>query len=232
MKFVKSIICSLLLLGTALTAFAQTPAPPAGAPAAETPASPLPNPKIGIVSIAAFSQGVDEMKLRYQKLEAEFATIRNTIESKQASLAAKEKTLNDNAQKMTPLQIRKLSEEIEELKKQLQRDSEDAQTRARKREEEETSPVFEKISQFMQKYAQMHGLTLVIEGGAANSAVVYIDARADVTEDFMREYNKANPVAAGAMPAAATAAPSQPEAAKPAAKTPLPTRTAGRRPGQ
>jgi outer membrane protein len=232
MKFVKSIMCSLLLLGTALTAFAQTPAPPAGAPAAETPAGPLPNPKIGMVSIAAFSQGVDEMKLRYQKLEAEFAPIRNTIESKQASLAAKEKTLNDNAQKMTPLQIRKLSEEIEELKKQLQRDSEDAQTRARKREEEETSPIFEKISQFMQKYAQMRGLALVIEGGAANGAVVYIDARADVTEDFMREYNKANPVAAGAMPAAATAAPPQPEATKPAAKTPLPARTAGRRPGQ
>jgi outer membrane protein len=202
----KTNLLSLLILGLGLVsgAAAQTPTPPASRPA--SPAKPpaatgtVPNAKIAVINFAAFQDGITELKQKYDKLRAEFALKINELESMKTKLDAQEKLLNDpdaNA-KRTPQQTRKLQENYEQLKKEYQRAGEDYQDIVRKREEAETGAIYDKIFKFMETYTQQRGITLVLELNKLRELgfVVYLAVGADITEDFMKEYNKANPSAA------------------------------------
>ena len=79
---------------------------------------------------------------------------------------------------------------------------------ARKREGEETGPVLEKISNFLEKYCERHGISHVFDIGRLQEtgSALYVHPSANITEDFVKEYNKANPTPT----APATAAPKKP----------------------
>jgi len=67
--------------------------------------------------------------------------------------------------------------------------------------------VRDKLYQFLQTYASQRGIVMIINlaGAAQTGTLAYWNPGADVTEDFIAEYNKANPVAGA--PAAAPATP-------------------------
>ena len=173
----------ILLAGLSLNALAQT--------AAKT--------KFGIIEIAAFRTEITELKVKYEKLQTEFATKQRELESLQSSLAAKQKTLQETPN-LTPQQSAKLQADIQELQKEGQRKLEDAQAMAQKREQEETSAIYDKISKFLEQYCTQKGITHVLEAGRLREGalVVYAAPASFITDDFIKEYNKANPVPATA----------------------------------
>jgi outer membrane protein len=61
-----------------------------------------------------------------------------------------------------------------------------------------------KLFQFLQTYSQQRGIVLIINlaGAAQSGTIAYWNPGADITQDFVTEYNKANPV-----PGAAAAPP-------------------------
>lgn len=231
------LLISALLLIAASVSVAQTPTPPAGQSAAPATgaqtAVEVPKMKIGVINIAAFREYVGEMRQRYEKLQAEFGPVSNELNAMQSKIAAQQQVLQEKGPSMTPIQARKLSDDIEELKRQFQRKSEDAQTQARKREEEETGPIFDKINQFMILYAQKRGLTMVLEASGIGQALIYAAPEANITEDFINEYNKAYPVPATAASSAPAPGAAKPAGTTPAKPTPGPAKPAtGRKPGR
>ncbi|MBX3280037.1 MAG: OmpH family outer membrane protein [Acidobacteria bacterium] len=188
----------MAILGTALAAVSvlgQTPA--ATQSAAASPA--VPKSRIAILSFLALREGLDELRQKYEILQAEFAPRANELDSLQSTIETKEKLLNEN-KNLTPLQARKLADEVEGFKKEYQRKLEDSQELARKREAEVTAPVLDKISDFLEKYCERHGITHVFDYGqlVEANAALYAAPNTNITEDFINEYNKANPVAAAA----------------------------------
>jgi outer membrane protein len=180
-------------------ALGQTPTSSAAASAGQAAEGSVPKLKAAIVFIDAFRGDVEELKIKYQKLQAEFDPRGRELQSMQTNLDAKEKVLADAGSKnMTPQQQRKLADEYDVLKREFERKKEDSQTLARKREEEETSAIYDKLNQFLSRYAAQRGITVVIEGSAAqrSGVLVYAAPTLDITADFVREYNKAFPVAA------------------------------------
>jgi len=176
-------------------AMGQTP----GASSAPAGQAGVPKLKAAIVFIDAFRGEIEELKIKYEKLQAEFDPRGRELQSMQTNLDAKEKVLQDAGSKnMTPQQQKRLADEYEALKREFDRKKEDSQTLARKREEQETSAIYDKLNQFLSRYAAQRGITVVIEGSAAqrSGVLVYAAPALDVTADFIREYNKANPVAA------------------------------------
>src|SRR5580765_6603740 len=133
-KFLWIAVFVACLSGAAL---GQTPAS-AAAPAGQAAAGSIPKLRAAIVFIDAFRGDVEELKIKYQKLQAEFDPRGRELQSMQTNLDAKEKVLADAASKnMTPQQQRKLADEYDVLKREFDRKKEDSQTLARKREEEE-----------------------------------------------------------------------------------------------
>ena len=210
-----------IIVGVALAAssvFAQTPAPKsAAAPptaAGAGSATDAQKTKIALLSFLALREAIGELKQRYEKLQGEFGPRANEIDSLQNSIEAKEKVLSEN-KGLTPQGARAMADQVEQLKREYQRKREDSQEMARKRESEETAPVLEKISDFLEKYCQKYGITHVFDVGRLQETGValYAAPGTNITEDFVKEYNKANP-----MPTAATKPPAGPTT--PAAKKP------------
>ena len=192
----------------ALPAIAQTTPPktPATNQAAATTTQAA-KTKIAILSFAALRELIGELKVKYEKLQAEFNPRAIELDALQNTIASKEKVLAEN-QSLTPQQGRKLSDEIEQTKREYQRKLEDSQEMARKRESEETGPILEKVSNFLEKYCERHAISHVFDIGRLQEtgSALYVHPSANITEDFVKEYNKANPTPA----APTTPAPKKP----------------------
>ncbi len=204
------LIAPVLLL-TVIATFAQTPAPRPGqaAPAATAaPAGDIPKPKIALVTVEAFREGINELRVLYVKLEAEFAPRRTELESMKTSVDEKTNVLQTKAPTLTPQQSRKLQDDIEALRKEGTRKLEDYQNDVAKREDAVTGETYKKVNDFLLKYVADKGITIVWNTGKIfeSGVILYIDTKADITDDFVKEYNKANPGSAGAAQNAAPAA--------------------------
>jgi outer membrane protein len=115
----------------------------------------------------------------------------------QNNIKAKEKVLQEN-KTLTPQQAQKLNDEYEQMKRDYNRMLEDAQSLAGRREREETEAIYDKLSKFMDQYCTKLGITHVFDAARLRETglVVYAAAAANITEDFIKEYNKANPAPA------------------------------------
>jgi len=178
----------VLLVVFAASASAQTGA---GAPASKM--------KIAVVDVLAFRESVTELKVKYEKLSAEFQPKYRELDAIQNNIKAKEQVLQQN-KNLTPQQGAKLNEEYEQIKKDYNRMLEDSQTLAGRREREETEAIYDKLSKFMDKYCSTHGITHVFDAGRLRETglVVYAAAAANITDDFIKEYNKAHPAQSAA----------------------------------
>lgn len=182
----KLLLTLALMLAACVSAMAQTTAD-------------VPKAKIAVVDVVAFRESIGELKIKYDKLQAEFAPKYRELEAMQSKLASQEKVLREN-QSLTPQQAAKLNDEFQQGKKEYDRLVEDSQAMAQRREEEETGPIKEKLSKFLEQYCAKNNITFVFDGRALQETgiVVYAAASANITEDFIKEYNKAYPAPAGA----------------------------------
>lgn len=191
-------VCSIM----ALAAFSQTPTP--ARPAAGGTASPAAAPagggtgaegKVAYINTAQFRVGINELKVRLDALNAEF-------EPKKKEIQALEEEVNNLKNKIqnqgstVSVQVRnQWVEDATEKEKTLKRRAEDYDALGQKRLADVSQPVYEKVSKFLEQYCGQRGIVLVLEGGAAQQAgvLIYASPLTDVTDDFMKEYNKVNP---------------------------------------
>jgi outer membrane protein len=157
----------------------------------------------------AFRQGINELKARLDALNTEFEPKRKALETKQANLENLKNKIQTQGNTVSAAVRNQWVEEATNEEKLLKRMDEDYQAEGQKRLGEVQGPVFDKVGKLLESYCQQRGIVLVMEAGAAQQAgvLIFASAATDITEDFMKEYNKANP--GGAAPAA-TAAPKKP----------------------
>ena len=209
----KKLVTALTItIACALTAFAQTPTPPAR-PAATTPAptsgaAAAPGGtgaegKLAYLNTAAFRQGVLELKARLDTLNSEFEPKLKEVKALEEEINKIKNQIQTQGATVSAQVRQQWAEQGAELEKKYKRTGEDYEAQGQRRLGEVSGPVYEKISTFLSGYCQQRGIVMVIEGGAAQQAGVLLFASpaTDITEDFIKEYNKANPSAAGAAPA-------------------------------
>jgi Skp family chaperone for outer membrane proteins len=172
----------------------------AGGPATKA-GGPIPKMKIALIDYQIFKERVGELKVKYDKLITEFQGRSQQLQAMQTKLEAQNKTLQEG-KNLTPQQAQKLAEDIEEQKKLYNRTLEDSQTLARKREVEETDAIYEKVNKFLNEYCVKNGITMLLDFGRLRDTRlgVYAADAANITEDFIKEYNKANPTTAASAP--------------------------------
>lgn len=162
----------------------------------------IPDGKIVVINTAAFPSGIGELKVKYEQLEAQFKDRFQKLQGVDAQLKSMENDIRTKGQAMTADKLQELQVSYDDLKKRGQRDYEDLTAEYNRTREVATRPVRDKLYQFLQTYSAQRGITLVIDlAQAAQSGVLaYWNPGADVTEDFVAEYNKANPVAGASAP--------------------------------
>ena len=127
-------------------------------------------------------------------------------------MQAEEEALNNLKNKINTqgatvsVQVRsQWADEAVDKEKSLTRKKEDYSQVMQRRLAEVTQPVYDKVGKFLETYCQQRGIVMVLEGGAAQQAGILLFAAqaTDITDDFIKEYNKANPASGGSAPAAA-----------------------------
>lgn len=191
-------LAAFVLTATAVVASAQQ-ATQAGVGAA------IPDGKIVVINTTVFPGQISELKQKYEQVNNQY----KDRFSKLQALAEQMKTLENEIRVQGPtLAADKLQEKQEayaNLKRRGEREQEDLNSEVEKALDASTRPVRDKLYQFLQSYASQRGIVMIINlaGAAQSQALAYWSPGSDITEDFIKEYNKANPVAGAPAPSPA-----------------------------
>lgn len=189
----------------------------AATPASDAPApNPTTGPRIAIVNIQDAIMATNEGK-------RDFDSVQKRFEPKQAEL----KTLSDEVENMKKqLQANgdKLNEEarntqvrtLETKQKSFQRSLEDAQNEFQQANQEIVNRIGQKMMAVLEKYAKTNGYAVVLDASNPQTSVLCCQS-ADITKELVEAYNTESPVTAPAAPA------TKPAATRPAGPGTAPT---------
>ncbi|MEK6289327.1 MAG: OmpH family outer membrane protein [Acidobacteriota bacterium] len=171
----------------------------------------LPDGKIAVVNTQAFPGGIGELKQKYDQVDKQFQPRYQQLQTVENQLKQMESDIQTKCPQLTADKCQELQNNYAELKRKGQRDYEDLKAEYEKAVETATKPVRDKLYQFLNNYATQRQIILVINlaGAAQSGTLAYWNPGADITEDFIAEYNKVNPVP-GAAPATQPAKPAKP----------------------
>jgi outer membrane protein len=202
---------SALIVALAMSASAQRPAgspaaQPTPTPGAQAPATPatvaLPMSKMAVIYTDMFldqKTGIAKFNSVITKLNAEFVGLKNEIQGMQTRAQTLEDEIGklQNAPAGTPIDQRSLQakiDQLEQLKKDLQRKSEDAQASYTRRRQELFGPLQDEIGKALEAFAKARGINVIID--AAQVPLLYAADSIDITRAFITDFNSKNPVTA------------------------------------
>ena len=182
---------------------------PAGAPAAQptpTAAPPatvaLPTSKMAVINSDYFldqKAGIAKFNSAVNKLNAEFQKIKDEIVQMQTRASTLESEINklQSAPEGTPIDQKSLQakiDQLEQLKKDIQRKGEDAQAAYNRRRTEIFTPLQDEIGKALEAFAKARGINVIID--AAQVPLLFADEKIDITRAFIADFNSKNPVTA------------------------------------
>jgi Skp family chaperone for outer membrane proteins len=172
----------------------------------------LPDGKVAVINTQAFPGQIGELKVKYEQVNGQFKDRFQRLQTLAEQLKGMENDLRTKQNVLTADKYQELQASYTETKRRGEREQEDLNSDAEKALDVATKPIRDKLSQFLSIYATQRNIVLVINlaGAAQTGSLAYWNPGADITEDFVAEYNKANPVPGGA----------QPQPARPAVKPP------------
>jgi len=179
-------------------------AQPAQTPAATAPAAAvqLPTSKMAVIYTDMFldsKTGIAKFSSLVTKLNGEFQKPKDELTQMQtrASTLEAEITKLREAPEGTPIDQRSLQakiDQLDQLKKDIQRRAEDAQASYNRRRQELFMPLQDEIGKALEVFAKARGINVIID--AAQVPLLYAADSIDITRAFIADFNSKNPVTA------------------------------------
>jgi outer membrane protein len=183
------------------------------APAAQKPAAavPVPSAKVAVIAFQAavtqtneFQRDAADLQKKYDPRRAQLKTLSNEIDTLTKQLQADDAKLSDGERASR-------TRAIDEKKKKLDRETQDAQSDFQTDMQQIINDVAGKVGTLMSEYADIHGYTLVLDAGDQQTqTVLYAVPAMDITKEIIDAYNTKSGI-----PAPAPQAESQPDAPQP-----------------
>ena len=202
MKIDRLIAAVAFVLALAVSPLLAQPKPAAPAPAQTT--ANVPESKIALIYSDAFldaKNGIGRFTTLINNLNREFQPRQTKIQGLQERI----KTLTDEVNKIQgassvvdPKQIQRKIDQLEQLKKELTREGEDAQAAYNKRRTELFTPLQDDIGKALEAYAKTHNINVIIDGSQV--PLVYAADALDITRAFIADFNSKNPATAAVTP--------------------------------
>jgi len=198
----KLILTIVALLSLVAAVSAQQGNPPPARPASTQPVGAsnvppaLPKGKVAVINTAAFQQQVLEFRAKIEALNKQFEPRVKEVQGLNDRIQALENTIKTQSSALSAAKVAEMTEQLESMKRDYQRKGEDLQADANRAKDRAFEPITGKLGKFAEEYTAKRGIILLIDlaNAAQAGAIVWVDARADITQDFINEYNKANPV--------------------------------------
>src|ERR1017187_8931924 len=202
-----------LASGFVLRAAAQTPA----APAAAAPAGPA---KIAVVAFQVAVAQTNEGQRNFADLQKKYEPKRTQLKGLSDELESLTKALQAQGDKLSESERASRAKTIDDKKKQLDRQGEDAQNDFQTEMQELYNGLASKVYDVLASYSQQQGFTLVLDVAQQQNSVLYATESTNITKAIIDAYNVKSGVPAPPAPAAGSTVPApapRPSAPKPAA---------------
>jgi Skp family chaperone for outer membrane proteins len=200
---------ALAVLAVATAVSAQRPA---SSPAAAQPTPPpatqgassvaLPISKMAVIytdmfldqkaGIGKFNTLLTQLNNEFQKQKDEITQMQNRAQALDTEI-----TKLRDAPAGTPIDQRSLQakiDQLDQLKKDIQRRAEDAQAAYNRRRQELFTPLQDEVGKALEVFAKARGINVIIDG--AQVPLLYAAESIDITRAFIAEFNSKNPVTA------------------------------------
>jgi outer membrane protein len=205
-------IAVLMASGVALAAVAQTPAEPAAAaPATTTTAAPAGPPKIAVIAFQVAVGQTNEFQRNFADLQKKYDPKRQQLKVLSDEVDNLTKQLQTQGDKLSDAERASRAKQIDDKKKQLQRDGEDASNDFQNEMQEMYQGLASKVYDVLSTYAQQHAYTLVLDVAQQQTPVLYAVDSTNITKPIIDAYNVKSGV---------PAPPAQPASSAPVAPTP------------
>lgn len=184
----------------------------AGAVTAQTPG------KVGVISVQGAIVGTKDGQKAAGELETKFAPKRKDIEGRQNEVNQLEEQMRKGGNLLSEDKRGQLTRDIDEKKKRLNRDMQDAQEEFEGEQQRLLQGLGQRMMAVIEKYAKDNGYTMVLDVSNPQTPVLYASSAIDITQDVISLYDKSPAAGTGAAPpSAAPAKPAPPAIPKPAA---------------
>lgn len=186
--------------------------------------------KIGVLNIQAAILNTAEGKKALTDLDNKYKSKRADLQSKQQEITTLEDQLQRQQSAASDSAQLQLTRQLEEKKKIFTRTQEDAQSDFNADRADMIGRISQKMGRLVQEFAEQNGYALILDSvapvystsgqiGDAQLPVYYAGKDAEITEEIVRRYDVANPVAGGSGAAPAnTPATRAPSSSKPTVK--------------
>jgi|HubBroStandDraft_1064217.scaffolds.fasta_scaffold282434_1 outer membrane protein len=210
-------IATTLASGLILNAAAQVPAAPAPADAsapASVPAAPAGPAKIAVVAFQVAVAQTNEGQRNFADLQKKYDPKRQQLKGLNDEIETLTKQLQTQGDKLSETEKASRAKTIDEKKKQLQRQAEDAQNDMQQEMQELYNGLASKVYDVLSSYAQQHGYTLVLDVAQQQTPVLYATESTNITKAVIDAYNVKSGVPAPPVQATPSAAPGSQAAPK------------------
>jgi outer membrane protein len=197
--------CVLVLVSL----FAVSPVPAQTAPAAAG--------KIGVVNIQGAIAATAEGKQAANELQSQFAARQQELQSLNKQMNDLQQrlsngiSLSDEERNRLQAQGTRLSQRLERKNSEMQDDYNAAQS-------ELINGIGQKMIAVINRYAQEHGLSLVVNSSAQGTPILYASKNIEITQEIVNLYDQTYPAKAGAAAPAPKSATPAPKPATPPVK--------------
>lgn len=176
----RSLVLALTLAsGLVLSATAQSPAASSAAPAGPT--------KIAVIAFQAAVAQTNEFQRNFADLQKKWDPKRQQLKALSDQVDALNKELQSPA--ITEADRATKAGQLDVKKKQLDRDSEDAQNDFQQAMQDTFNGVASKVYDVMSTYAQQKGYTLVLDASQQQTPVLFAIDSVNITKPVLEAYN-------------------------------------------
>jgi len=178
-----------LASGLVLSAAAQTPAAPA---ATAGPA------KIAVIAFQVAVAQTNEGQRNFADLQKKYEPKRQALKTLSDEVDSLEKQLAAQGDKLSDTEKTARNKTIEDKKKQLTRETEDAQSDFQAEMQEVYNALASKVYDVLSSYSQQQGYTLVLDVAQTSNPVLYASESTNITKAVIEAYNQKSGIPAPA----------------------------------
>lgn len=191
-----SLISAAALLSMTVGAYAQ----------AATPG------KVGVISVQGAIVGTKDGQKASEQLQAKFAPKKKDLDARNTEVTQLEDQLRKGGTLMSEDKRTQMERDIDEKKRRLQRDVQDAQEEWNGAQQQMLQGLGQRMMAVIEKYAKDNGYTMILDVSNPNTPVLYASSGIDITQDIVALYDKTS---ANGGPASTGVAPAAPGAVRP-----------------
>jgi Skp family chaperone for outer membrane proteins len=176
------------------SALAQQPASPI---APRTGSAAAPNDgKIAVINTSVFMDRIQELKIKQDQVEKKFEPRVKELSNTKAQLDKLASDLKSQGNVVPPEKLQQMQDQFGQMQRGYTRAGEDLKAEIEKEGETVMAPIRQKLSDFVKAYASQRNIIMILDlpGSYSSGMIAFYNPAVDVTEDFIAEYNKANPV--------------------------------------